>query len=200
MKLFSSDWHLYHNATLEKGDRPFDSTEEMNDAIIKNMFEETKRGDDFYFLGDLSWEKEGVERVLKEARKRKVRFHWVAGNHDKKMIKQYHGRIKEFNKANTIDNTLIIKLTDEEGKHYPTFLSHYPMFTWDRSHYDSFLLFGHHHNNTHGNYMVASYEKAGKRLNVNCEFFEYKPVNELEVINIMKSRPHNWDFIDKSKK
>ena len=116
----------------------------------------------------------------------------------KKAIKKYHGRVKEYNKENTVNESLSIKLTDRQGRSYPAFLSHYPMLTWDRSHYDSILLFGHHHAHTHKADEIRKYELSGKMLNVNCEFFNYNPINELGVINIMKTRPHNWDYIEKN--
>lgn len=200
MKYISSDWHLGHIKTIEYSQRPFSSVDEMNDTILKNIFSTVKKGDDLYFLGDMSWEKDLIDVVLDMAAKRKVRFHWILGNHDNRFAKQYAGRIKEYSKHNSMHNMLEVKLTDKEGNHYPTVLCHFPLFTWNKSHYNSFLLFGHHHATTHGAREVREFELSGKKLNVNCEFFNYYPVNELEIIEIMKTRPNNWDFIDKGKK
>lgn len=200
MKWFSSDWHLGHSKTIELGSRPFKDADEMDNTIIENMFYNVKRGDDFYFLGDLAWNASNIIRVLEVAAKKKIRFHWILGNHDFRFVKQFQGRIKQYNQLNSMHDIFEVKLTDEEGKHYPTFLSHYPMLTWNKSHYNSFLLFGHHHQKTHKADEIRKYELQGKRLNVCCEFYDYKPVNELEVIEIMSKRPNNWDYIERSKK
>ena len=196
-KWFTSDWHLGHNAAIEYGQRPFKDTEEMSNQIIKNMFSYTRRGDDLYFLGDLAWGKEWIEIVLEEATKRKIRFRWILGNHDMRYANLYKNRIKVFNKHNSMHEMIEIKLTDKEGKHYPTTLCHYPMFTYNKSHYNAFLLFGHHHATTHGAGVISQFEKQGKRLNVNCEFHDYRPVSEIEIIEAMRHKPNNWDLIDK---
>lgn len=167
----------------------------MSDTIIKNMFEDVKKGDDFYFLGDLSWSLDVILEVLEQAKNKNIRFHWILGNHDYKFKKQLEKKIKQFNKLNTINDILEIKLTDKEGKHYPTILCHYPMFTWNKSHYNSFLLFGHHHLHTYKVDDIRRFELNGKKLNVCCEFNNYKAFNELEIIEIMSRRPDNWDLI-----
>jgi calcineurin-like phosphoesterase family protein len=197
MKWFSSDWHLNHIKTIELSQRPFNSVEEMNDLILFNMFKPLKRGDDFYFLGDLSWDKKLIELIYEMAAKKKIRFHWILGNHDKKIIKQFIGKIKTYNKYNTVNDMLEVKIRNEEGHHVPVILCHYPMLTWNKSHYNSYLLFGHHHKTTHGWKEILEYEKSGKKLNVNCEFHDYKPISEIEVLRVMATRPNNWDYIKK---
>lgn len=197
MKWFSSDWHLGHHLTIEHSHRPFKDVEEMSDVIIHNMFKDCKRGDDFYFLGDLSWDRKIVERVYEAAQKGRFRLHWILGNHDKSWGKQFRNTIKVYNKMNTMSEMMNIKLTDKDGKHYPTVLCHYPMLTWDKSHYNSFLLFGHHHLTTHKADEIKKFEESGKKLNVCCEFHDYKPLNEIQVIDIMNTRPDNWDIIKK---
>lgn len=167
----------------------------MNTHIVEAMFSQVKKGDDFYFLGDIGWDIKLIDYVLEEAKEKKIRFHWILGNHDKRFEKQYRGRIKEFNSSNTMHDILEVKLTDRAVKHYPTTLCHYPMMTWNKSHYNAFLLFGHHHVNTHKADEIKKLEKSGKMLNVNCEFHNYKPWHELEIIEEMSTRPDNWDII-----
>lgn len=200
MKWFSSDWHLGHSKTIEMGSRPFKDVEEMDNKIIENMFVDVKRGDDFYFLGDMAWNVANIIRVLEVAAKKKIRFHWILGNHDFRFVKQFQGKIKQYNQLNSMHDMFEVKLTDKEGNHYPTILCHYPMLTWNKSHYNSFLLFGHHHRKTHKAEEIAKFEQNGKMLNVCCEFHDYKPVNELDIIEIMSKRPNNWDYIERKRK
>lgn len=198
MKWFSSDWHLSHEMTIEKSGRPFKDVEEMDNTILYNMFQNCTRGDDFYYLGDLSWDRKMVERTYEIAKSKKIRLHWILGNHDQRWRKQFRNAIKTYNKMNTMSEMMEIKLTDEKGNHYPTVLCHYPMLTWNKSHYNSFFLFGHHHKTTHKADEIKKFEENGKRLNVCCEFHDYKPLSELDVIQIMKTRPDNWDIIRKN--
>lgn len=186
MKWFSSDLHLSHNRiiTEEFSNRPFSSIEEMNEVIINNMIAPLKKGDDFYFLGDLSWSGEATNLWFDKL-PRGVRFHWILGNHDEKMYKSYEhlctsvSRIKEIKIGKT-----------------PTTLCHYPMLTWNKSHYDSFMLFGHHHINGHGTLELES-KTQGKMLNVNCEFNNYKPYSEDDILRIMQAKGNNWDSLTK---
>lgn len=184
MKLFSSDWHLSHNNVINWSKRPFDSIEQMNDTIIQNMINATQGGDDFYFLGDLSWD----QNVTKDFFARwpyNVNFHWILGNHEKKQWKKFESKcasismLKEIN----INKTMVV-------------LCHYPMLTWNKSHYNSWMLYGHHHKNSHGREKIDKLA-TGKMLNVNVEFHHYNPWTEEELIQYMSKRPNNWDFIPK---
>ncbi len=179
------------------GPRPFKDVKEMNDTIIENMTMIPKRGDILYFLGDFGWDEKAIFEMIAKLSKKKIRLIWILGNHDNRYEKKYLPIIKQYNKLNAMYSMFETKLTDEDGKHYSVVLNHFPMYTWNRSHYNSFQLYGHHHKSTWRHDEIAEFEKKGKRLNVCCEFHDYKPVSEIEVINIMKGRPNNWDFIDR---
>jgi calcineurin-like phosphoesterase family protein len=64
MWYFSSDWHLGHENVIRFSKRPFSSVEQMDSAIIKNMTSPLKRGDEFFFLGDLKLEYSSGRTVL----------------------------------------------------------------------------------------------------------------------------------------
>ena len=55
---FSSDFHLGRKNILKYDNRPFESIELMNETIISNLESLLKKGDNFYYLGDLSFEKD----------------------------------------------------------------------------------------------------------------------------------------------
>ena len=185
MKWFSSDWHLGHANVIRFSDRPFKSVEEMNKEIIRRMFAPMKKGDDLYLLGDLSWSEEGYEMIFAEADRKGVNIHWILGNHDQKEYRKYRNRVKS-----------ITDYREIKVQGHSVTLCHYPMLTWNKSHFDAWMLFGHHHTSGHGDSKIKELTK-GKMLNVNCEFNDYKPYSENDIIRIMESRPHNWDFIQK---
>lgn len=184
MIYITSDFHLDHTNVLKFSKRPFSSIEEMNRTIIKNILDVIKPGDIFYFLGDLAWSKKAYEDFFARW-PRNVEFHWVLGNHDKKAWKQY--------KHHTTSVTDIKEIYIEKN---PITLCHYPMLTWNKSHYNAFMLFGHHHENSHGTDQLDKLA-CGKMLNVNVEFHDYKPWSEKEILEYMNKRADNWDLIKK---
>lgn len=185
MKYFSSDWHLSHKATIEKLHRPFQSVEEMNTTIINNMLDIPK-GSILYFLGDIGRKREGIEDFFNALKKRKdLQFHWILGNHDKKLYKQY------VRYCNSISDIKEVKLESTGDK---VILCHYPMISWNRSHWNSFHLYGHHHSNSDDR---SLFTLPGKRVNVNCEFWNYKPLSEQQIVDFMKTKEANWDLIKK---
>lgn len=180
MKYFGSDFHLDHKLMLKLG-RPFSSIQEMNDVIIKNVIDVLKPGDIFYFLGDLSWSYYQAELFFSQLPKN-VQFHWILGNHDKQPSKY-----KQF--VTSTSNMKEIKIQENSVT-----LCHYPMTTWNKSHFNSWMLHGHHHiskDNKIDNYL------QGKMLNVNVEFHDYKPLSEFDIIDIMKDKEDNFDLIKK---
>jgi len=183
MKYFLSDLHLYHTNVLKFGDRPFSSIEEMNTAIMYNINSVLKKGDDFYLLGDLAFRKEGYDLFFSEFPKY-ANLHWVLGNHDK----QY----KKYEKYCT--SVSLLKEIKIGGVH--TTLCHYPMISWNKSHHNSWMLFGHHHSNAHGWEGIHERTK-GKMLNVNCEFHDFTPWSEDEIVAYMETKEDNWDYIKK---
>lgn len=77
----TSDTHFYHERILEYCQRPFDSVEEMNEAIIKNWNEVVARDDIIYVLGDFCFgNKEMLKNVVSRLNGRKI---LILGNHDR---------------------------------------------------------------------------------------------------------------------
>ena len=179
MRYFISDIHLSHTNVIKFSGRPFETIEEMDKTIIENVMTPLKAGDDLYFLGDLSWKQTGSEAFFK-ALPKNVRFHWILGNHDKDSHKyKQHCTSIEIMKEIKINGVSVT-------------LCHYPMLSWNKSHHGAWMLFGHIHTDSHGTSGIAEKTK-GKMLNVNCEFHDYKPWNEDQIIEYMKTKEDNWD-------
>ena len=190
---FTSDLHLSHQ-TLLKGVRgeKFNNIGDHNHTIIQNLLS-IPRGSNLAILGDLFWKCDSnfIKNFFDLFSKRQINIHIVIGNHDKTF--SFHKAIKSvgYLKEIKIDKQSII-------------LSHYNMSIWNKSHYNSWLLFGHTHMND------ATYNRAkklnkddtyfmGKKLNVNTEFHDFMPWSFNEIIEHMDGRGNNWDFIDRTK-
>lgn len=182
-KWFISDLHLSHKLMIKLGYRKFASIEEMNKTIMENIYSSVKKGDDLYILGDLSWNKHVLYKFFDNMPKG-VRIHLILGNHDKlyNLYDIYCESVSHIKKIKLAGNTVV--------------MCHYPMTTWDKSHYNSWHLYGHHHINGHGTDKLDEKMK-GKSINVNLEFHDFKPWSEEEIIEKMNSLPDNWDLINK---
>lgn len=132
----TSDLHLSHRRILDfcPVSRPFETVEEMNSAIMNNWNSMIHPLDDVYILGDVAFcsGNEAADMLsLMHGKK-----YLVLGNHDKHLLKS-EKFIKQF----------------EWVKEYHTFkydkkfivLFHFPIFSWEKSHYGAYHLFGHLH-------------------------------------------------------
>jgi len=181
MKYFTSDFHIGHTKVIQFSKRPFSSVQEMDDTIIKNVISILKPKDELYFLGDFSWSLSSSQKFFSQL-PYDVDFYYILGNHE-----NGHERFKS--RCKVISPLYEIVIAGNI-----TTLCHYPMITWNKSHYNSWHLFGHHHNNSNGTDKLSSLVH-GKALNVNIEFHDYKPWSEDEIVAYMSKRPDNWDLI-----
>lgn len=76
-----SDTHFYHDRIIGYCQRPFQTTEEMNQVIIKNWNQVIARDDIVYVLGDFCFgNKEMLKEIVSQLNGRKV---LILGNHDR---------------------------------------------------------------------------------------------------------------------
>lgn len=91
---FTSDTHFGHSKILEyeKEARPFDSVEEMNEAIIDNWNSLVRPVDTVYHLGDFCFGR----RYIEIAARLNGRKNLILGNHDSYPVGDY---LQYFNKV-----------------------------------------------------------------------------------------------------
>lgn len=184
---FSSDWHIGHHKIISLNSRPFKTVDEMDETIYHNMFARVRNGDNFYFLGDLTFRKSYAYHFFDHIKPKRVNFHWILGNHDKSL-----NAIKNFSsRCAFIGNLKAVTIMGQAMT-----LCHYPMVSWDKSHYGAWQLYGHHHSD----FVRNKYELLGKQLNVCCDLHVYCPLSFDEVRWLMQSRSDNWDLISNKEK
>jgi calcineurin-like phosphoesterase family protein len=128
---FTSDSHLGHKNIIKYSNRPFASVEEMDNIIIANYNSVVKEGDTVYDLGDFSFT--NPKKYLDQLNVLPIR---IKGSHDHDL------------KESSSPRMLVIKpnnLVDEYGEQISITLCHYAMRSWEKSHYGSWCLWGHHH-------------------------------------------------------
>jgi calcineurin-like phosphoesterase family protein len=176
---FTSDLHLFHRNIIAFDKRPFNSLEEMHEAIITNWNSVVAEQDEVYFLGDLALHTSGKVKPIVNALK--GRIHFIRGNHDK--LKE----ISKLDRFETIQDYKELKLEDGQL----IVMSHYPLLVWNAHHKGAWHLHGHCHMSLFEN-QPDFYRR--KVLDVGCMGSGYTPLSLDQVKSIMSYKEIN--FID----
>lgn len=172
MIFFTSDHHFGHTNVIKYCNRPFSSIDEMDDVLIDNWNSVVNVNDTVYHLGDFSFRdpKLYINRL-------KGRIFLIKGNHDRYRLKNSNLFI-EFH-----DFGLDLQI---EGQ--PITLCHYAMSVWNKSHFNSWHLFGHSH---------GKHKEVGKTYDVGVDCNDFTPVSFSKIQQIMSTKPDNLNFIRK---
>ena len=146
----SSDFHLSHARIIEYDNRPFSDLNEMASTIFNNVNQVVRENDIFYYLGDLAMGGPKYEDIV-NYRKRIVckNIHFILGNHDSLIS-------KEQNKERLLGDGIFLSIekrmeiyVKELNKKFV--LDHYPLLSWNRMEYGSYMTHGHCHHNLKDN-------------------------------------------------
>ena len=172
-QFFTSDTHFNHPKIIEYGNgRPFGTYEEMEAVIVNNWNSVVGKGDLVYFLGDfcLTYGKKDlglVDRLLSSLNGNKI---LVAGNHDR-------DEVTKNPRWSTVKDIMNIKSAIDDT---PIVLCHYPMRSWNKMAYGSFMLHGHTHFNMPN--------PPGKIMEVGVDGWDYTPVSIKQVHEFMEKK------------
>lgn len=134
MKYFTADTHFGHKNYAHLRDRHiFETLEEHDERLIKNINEFVRPEDELFILGDFAFEKPGRYRPRLNCKT----VYFVLGNHDRKE--------KSKHTFGEIPHMRFTKLTGATGEQLPVVLSHYPQIYWSGSHNGHAHLYGHCH-------------------------------------------------------
>ena len=135
---FSSDQHYSHKNICRFTGRPFESIELMNRMLIEYHNAVVQPTDIVYYLGDFAFcPIDKIKSIMNQLNGTKF---FCAGNHDKELLK---------NRQQLIDGGYFKDIRERIEINYEgqfIVLNHYGMRVWNKSHYDSWHLFGHSHN------------------------------------------------------
>lgn len=166
MKYYIGDLHFGHKNVLKHDERPFETVEEMDDALIKNWNSIVTNEDDVYIVGDFLY---GSHHIGRDAywylQQLKGKKHLIIGNHDNKLIKDINAK----RYLESIEHIAYVK--DDERDVY---ICHYPMAEWNGFFRGSYHVYGHIHNNLNESYyFMKKYDRA---LNAGCMINNFIPV------------------------
>ena len=131
MKFYIGDLHFNHERVIDFDNRPFESVEEMNEALIDNWNNQIGKKDEVYIVGDFFMKNQNAVEILSRLKGNKF---LVRGNHD---------RINNDMTKHFIKIEPYMRLKDEGHK---LVLSHYPLASWESSHHGSYHFYAHVHN------------------------------------------------------
>jgi len=176
---FTADFHLSHRNIIKYCNRPFRDVEDMDNIIIKNMISKIKSGDTLYFLGDLTF-KVDLARKFFESFKN-VKIYFLIGNHDStkviKLAEEYCESVSHL-KNIQINNQSIT-------------LCHYAMRVWNKSHFNSWQLYGHSH---------GTLTPIGKQYDVGIDTNKFYPISFDELVDVMEQKQNNFNYIPPEKR
>ena len=168
MIYFTSDLHFGHDKIIRHTGRPFQNSEEMDKALIKNWNRTIRPKDEVYILGDLTMKgPDFAAGILSQLRGRK---YLIRGNHDRFADNPgFHPDCFEW-----------IRDYYELAWQNQTFiLFHYPISEWNGYFRGSIDLHGHQHN--HEEYNLENLENGLRRYDVGVDANGMKPVSIAEV-------------------
>ena len=171
MYWFTSDEHYNHKKIIEYYKRPFSTVEEMNETLIANHNAYVGKNDITIHAGDFCWEnnRKGASQYYSRLNGNHI---FLKGSHDHWLP----------------DSAKYIWRKEIYGKFI--MVCHYSMLIWERSHYNSWHLFGHSHGKNYWNI-----ESSGKSFDIGVDCFNFFPVSLTEVANIMRNKPDNINLI-----
>lgn len=160
---FTSDQHFGHDNIIKYCSRPFLSIEEMDACIIQRHNEIVKPGDVVIHAGDFTLKNRiAAQLYIKQLNGNQV---FLKGSHDSWLPDSYSTRWER-----TIDGIHIV-------------VDHYAMRVWPRSHYNSWMLYGHSH---------GRLEPIGKSWDIGVDNNNFYPVSFSSLKQIMVDRPDNF--------
>lgn len=174
---FTSDTHFSHKTIIDFCNRPFNSVEEMDEALIKNWNSVVSNKDTVYHLGDFCFASpKKIEEIINSLNFDKLFV--IRGNHDGNFYKWYKRDGNKRAKVSLYPPYFELKFEDKFFV-----MSHYPILEWNRCHHGAYHLYGHVHNENPC-HEISDY----RSMNVGVDVNDYLPVSLESVIDQLKDR------------
>lgn len=165
MIYYTSDLHLFHNNIIKLCNRRYKNIEEMNINIIKKWNAKVKPEDDVYILSDMFFKYADIQQVKDILKTLNGKKHLIKGNHDK--------FLNQIRWQDYFEEVLCYKEINDNGRMVVLF--HYPIEEWNGYYRNSYMLYGHVHNNECG---IKQYPRKFN-VGVDVNDFEPKTLDEL---------------------
>lgn len=173
---YMSDLHFCHFNIIRLCNRPYKSTEEMNEDIVSKWNSVVGKNDIVYIAGDVGFPKnlDQVAEIISLVKRLNGKKFLIEGNHDHKLVRDnnFSYLFEEISPY--------MRIKDQNRD---VVICHYPIEEWDGLFRGSYHIYGHVHNNK-GNLKFIP-----NRFNVSSEVIDYTPktLDELIELNSRKN-------------
>ena len=185
----TADIHYGHKNIIKYSERPFKNITEMNNTIVSNWNSVATCKDTVYILGDITLEsihtfREFIKRIVAKE------VFIIPGGHDKRWVKQFpddyfHKYSGDYDYDKYVN--IVSSLYEIRVAHETIVLCHYPMETWEKSHYGSLHFHGHAH---------CHLPLRKNRLDVGVDCHNFFPVSLEQAKKLIQE--NNANFLDKN--
>lgn len=138
---FTSDLHFHHRNICKYCNRPYNSLEEMHEALITNWNSVVKEDDTVFLLGDMGFC--GYEKLKELLSRLNGSIILVTGNHDAPSVVQHLLNDGILFAASNLCSVTIIG--DDECPDQQLTLCHFPMIDWYDKERGAWMVHGHQH-------------------------------------------------------
>lgn len=161
---FTSDTHFGDHRTLNIHKRPFHSTRDMDEELVRRWNAAVSADDEIWHLGDFARTVARAAEILPLLSGTK---HLVRGNNDPEGIDELAGWASAQDYAELDDDGRLLVL------------SHYPFRSWNGQHRKSVDLHGHSH---------GKLKPLPRQVDVGVDAWDFAPVSLERVIEAADSR------------
>ena len=178
---FCSDLHFFHENILKYCSRPFETVEEMNEALVKNWNSVVGPDDHVYCLGDFCFGNVEKWNWCLEPGRLNGHIHLILGNHDLDRLFRPGTMIERF------DSIEFQKILIIEG--WTVILNHFPFMSFSNNFDHKVMqLFGHIHSGPgeFGNVLPEGYKLQWNQYDVGVDNNNYTPVSWAQIKGRMK--------------
>lgn len=178
--------HFKHDAIRGYTDRPWDTVDEMDSALIENWNEVVGGDDELYHLGDFTlgdW-----DDFIQYTWRLNGRIKIVPGNHDWRWMRGQKGRSAYSASGHEVEvlpplYNLQVPSPGNGKRPLTIVLCHFALRVWHKSHHASFHCYSHSHGRLSG---------YGRSMDVGVDANDYAPVS-LETVIERLSKERNFN-------
>lgn len=177
---FTSDHHFGHDRIRKYCSRPYTCVEHMDQDLIRRWNSVVGEHDQVYHLGDFCLGNETAAANYFVQLAGRIHVLYNPSHHDKRWLPPHIHALHRFTSRSgyrvKFELPIITLEIPQYGDRQALVLSHWPMDSWDRSHYSSWHLFGHCHGKVYhlkkafdvgvdcNNFTPVSLEEVARRL------------------------------------
>jgi calcineurin-like phosphoesterase family protein len=170
---FTGDTHFGHKNIINLCNRPFTGIRAHDEALIEKWNSRVEHEDTVYHLGDFGLSSPGY--LTEIAYRLNGTKHLVYGNHDKPVKKSETLRAAFASVSDYQELKVGAELSPPTGL---VVLMHYPIASWNKSHFGSIHCHGH----SHGKFKTPP---GVNRVDVGVDCWNYEPVNLTEIARFL---------------